>query len=540
MARVGWSRISVPCARPQPSIALPRRRGVYSLCPRPRRLRPVGALEDYGSGCWQIFAPAYYETELPPSQQHLAGAFNNTLDALSSVFQLVTTENYPQATSTERCTSGALQRPPAPSHTLPPPSNSTRASLKRHSTLLIPPRLSPSLLISPHLSSSLPIPPHPSLSLPIPSHLFPSPLIPPATTPPSPGPYRPSPNTLQISYPAYARYGAAANLFFISFWYVATFIVMAIVTAVIVDKFWRVSKAQIARETAKERQGLMRAFALLDPSGHGSISMRTWVVFLRHLMPNVTPTEARVRFAMLDTERAGRIGTIDFLQMRQQFDMRLTSIRTPIGNASRRLRTRRLLAPPLGGGTAAAGMNAKGDRPKTGATSAGGRLLTCLDWLTMTPSTRTKANLRTFDVTCVAGQAVLLCLVWPDQPMELVRGMCHASLVLAALSALICLERALSMRGAFILHWSNLSDSLVLMVCLPIYMWIYLSDDNSGPTSHDGGSPFEWAFIPELLLALRFFWLVPLTQRFLPLLLRLAPILAALSVRPMGSNWTLI
>ena len=77
--------------------------------------------------------------------------------------------------------------------------------------------------------------------------------------------------------------------------HLASFVFLAIQTAVIVDKFWRVSKDQIAKENKKERQGLMRAFALLDSSGSGFVTMPVWEGFLKHLMPHASATEARQR-----------------------------------------------------------------------------------------------------------------------------------------------------------------------------------------------------------------------------------------------------
>ena len=239
----------------------------------------------------------------------------------------------------------------------------------------------------------------------------------------------------------------------------------------------------------------MRAFALLDSNGSGYISMKVWEGFLQHLMPSANPTEARVRFAMLDTDGDSRIDAVDFLQIRGQLDIKLTSLAP---TRPRRSMLRRSSIMGLGE------CFFDGIRMTHG----------YLRWL------------KHLDIACVLGQALLLCLVWPDQSDDLLNQLCNASLVLAAVSAAICFERLLLMRSAFFLHWSNLSDATVNLTILPLYVWIYTTDD-SGPA---GGSASEWAFIPELLVALRLFWLLPASQRFLPLLLRLAPILLSLSV----------
>jgi len=346
----------------------------------------------------RVFAPAYYEQSLKDDEHGVAGAFNSTLHALSSCFQLSTTENYPM-----------------------------------------------------------------------------------------------------IAWPAYARYGPAAVLYFITFWYIVTFIVLAIVTAVIVDKFWTVSKQQIKKETVKERQGLMRAFALLDANGSGYITIRVWEGFLQHLMPKASFTEARVRFAMLDSNGDARLDAADFLQIRSQLDIKLTSLSPSV--AQGRLRAAVLCSSP-----------------------AVAELLACIELF------RTSEGyfkfLRLCDTACVVAQAILLCMVCPDQPASLLLQMCNASLILFLLSSAMILERLLLMRSSFILHWSNISDVIVTVVAVPVFVWIYRTESN-GPSDT---TSYEWGFVPQLLIAFRLFWLLPFSQRFLPLLLRLAPILISLSV----------
>lgn len=240
----------------------------------------------------------------------------------------------------------------------------------------------------------------------------------------------------------------------------------------------------------------MRAFALLDSNGSGYITTKVWEGFLQHLMPSANATEARVRFAMLDTDGDSHIDAVDFLQIRGQLDIKLTSLKST--------RTRR--------GSVRRGSSLVG-------------LGQCIHEV-VRMSHGYLRWIRRVDIACVMGQALLLCMVWPDQSDDLLTQMCNASLVLAAVSSAICFERLLLMRSAFLLHWSNISDATVLLTILPLYVWIYTTD-SSGPA---GGTACEWAFIPELLVALRLFWLLPASQRFLPLLLRLAPILLSLSV----------
>jgi len=112
-------------------------------------------------------------------------------------------------------------------------------------------------------------------------------------------------------------------------WYLASFVFLAIQTAVIVDKYFLVFKAQMLKERQKERKGLMRAFALLDPRNEGYFTPRVWERFVRHLIPGSSKAEARIRFAMLDLDGNGKIDALDFLQIRSQLEVRLHEVRPP-------------------------------------------------------------------------------------------------------------------------------------------------------------------------------------------------------------------
>jgi hypothetical protein len=64
----------------------------------------------------------------------------------------------------------------------------------------------------------------------------------------------------------------------------------------------------------------------------------------------------------------------------------------------------------------------------------------------------------------------------------------------------------------------------VVALAIACYVAIYGSTlpslhPSTGPTS------FDWAFLPQLLLASRLAWANPYTRRFLPLVLRIAPII---------------
>jgi len=117
----------------------------------------------------------------------------------------------------------------------------------------------------------------------------------------------------------------------------------------------------------------------------------------------------------------------------------------------------------------------------------------------------------------------------PPQDASRARKISDASLGLASLSGTILLSRFalhahVSPWRTFFFDWSKAADVGTGLLAFTCYVVMY-SEAVPGLHRWTDHSPYDWAFLPELLLALRLCWVTPYTKRFLPLFLRIAPIL---------------
>ncbi|CAM9816743.1 unnamed protein product, partial [Ectocarpus sp. 12 AP-2014] len=73
---------------------------------------------------------------------------------------------------------------------------------------------------------------------------------------------------------------------------------------------------QVNQERMKELKGLNVAFATMDPTGTGKLSMVVWERFLLHLMPRTTQQERALYFEIA-SNFADNLDVLGFMDLRQ-------------------------------------------------------------------------------------------------------------------------------------------------------------------------------------------------------------------------------
>ena len=292
----------------------------------------------------------------------------------------------------------------------------------------------------------------------------------------------------------------AATAYFIGGWYFLSFIFLGLMTALIVENYWARTKAKILTESRKERLGLLRAFSLLDKDGCGFINRQIWNELLSHLMPHASNTEKRVRFAMLDSRQTGEIDWKSFLQIGLQLELRLQKV----------VPQRRL-----------------------DSFTKVGFLFNCF---LCAPRRQTMSVINHLDTFLTFGQLILLLVTHP-QNYDAAFIKCTISLVMMGISVIAFILRVrlsdLRKFHSFAADWSMLSDALIFLICVGLFIAMYIGNANGGTWGlHKSSeySPFDLAFICELLLGVRLLWKLKALQGFAPLLLNMTPIIASLTV----------
>ena len=71
----------------------------------------------------------------------------------------------------------------------------------------------------------------------------------------------------------------------------------SVLLAVVVDEYLLAARRLVQQEHHRERKGLLRAFALLNPSKSGHVDVRLWVRLLQQVPPAnaAPPANARLR-----------------------------------------------------------------------------------------------------------------------------------------------------------------------------------------------------------------------------------------------------
>ena len=81
--------------------------------------------------------------------------------------------------------------------------------------------------------------------------------------------------------------------------YLGYFFLMSVLLAVVVDEYLLAARHLVQQEHHRERKGLLRAFALLNPSKSGHVHVQIWTRLLQDLFPKISKQEAILRFHMV-------------------------------------------------------------------------------------------------------------------------------------------------------------------------------------------------------------------------------------------------
>ena len=109
-------------------------------------------------------------------------------------------------------------------------------------------------------------------------------------------------------------------------------------------------------------------------------------------------------------------------------------------------------------------------------------------------------------------------LTCPDQGEEQLRLQGHISVVFASFSLTMLILRVLLeyrmqyTAASFLSNWSLLADITAISLAFISYILIYcgIPPGHSPSTNY---TPFEWAYVPELILSIRLVWRMPFFQR---------------------------
>ena len=106
--------------------------------------------------------------------------------------------------------------------------------------------------------------------------------------------------------------------------YLGYFFLMSVLLAVVVDEFLHSARRLVHAEEHKERRGLLKAFAALDPGCSGYASLATWCRLLTQLRPHITRAECELRFHMMRPARpALGLHVVEFLNVHHNLSIRL-------------------------------------------------------------------------------------------------------------------------------------------------------------------------------------------------------------------------
>ena len=106
--------------------------------------------------------------------------------------------------------------------------------------------------------------------------------------------------------------------------YLGYFFLMSVLLAVVVDEFLHSARRLVHAEEHKERRGLLKAFAALDPGCSGYASLATWCRLLTQLRPHITRAECELRFHMMRPARpALGLHVVEFLHVHHNLSIRL-------------------------------------------------------------------------------------------------------------------------------------------------------------------------------------------------------------------------
>ncbi|XP_074663159.1 uncharacterized protein LOC141915498 isoform X3 [Tubulanus polymorphus] len=120
------------------------------------------------------------------------------------------------------------------------------------------------------------------------------------------------------NYPAFMMpaYGAnTLNFFFFGiFLYAGVFFLLAILLAIIVDNYWKLSKRHVKEERKRDRIELAKAWNILDPNGVGFISLQDETIekVLRLVKPELKDENIEVIMMYLDGDSDGKIETYEW------------------------------------------------------------------------------------------------------------------------------------------------------------------------------------------------------------------------------------
>ena len=128
----------------------------------------------------------------------------------------------------------------------------------------------------------------------------------------------------------------APMLFFGPVVYFGYFFVMSVLLAVVVDEYLLSARRLMANEKHKERKGLLKAFALLDPANTGTIGLHVTTALLRELHPAMSEREAKLRYFMMAGDKGHGVTIVQFLKIGTNLSYRLDEWR-PEEEGRRRL-----------------------------------------------------------------------------------------------------------------------------------------------------------------------------------------------------------
>ena len=106
--------------------------------------------------------------------------------------------------------------------------------------------------------------------------------------------------------------------------YLGYFFLMSVLLAVVVDEYLLAAKRLVQQEHHRERKGLLRAFALLNPNKSGHIGAKLWASMLQIVVPGMSRQEALLRYHMVAVQAPHKgVHVREFLKLHSNLSVSL-------------------------------------------------------------------------------------------------------------------------------------------------------------------------------------------------------------------------